>query len=193
VAAAVVAAREERPGEHRLVAYTVAAGGEAVNAAELKAHLRRRLPDYMIPAVFVTLDALPLTPNGKTDRRALPAPEGAATGLEAQYVAAGTPLEEKLAAIWASVLGVERVGVNDSFFDLGGHSLLLARVQSRIRSEVEREVGMVDLFRFPTVRSLAARLTDDGAENRAARGRDRGEARRAARDRRERRGVGAEG
>jgi amino acid adenylation domain-containing protein len=148
---AVVVVREDAPGDRRLVAYVVSP--EEVGAAELREHARTRLPDYMVPAAFVRLDALPLTPNGKLDARALPAP-GPAGGGDA-WAAPRTPAEEVLAGIWAEVLGVERVGVRDSFFDLGGHSLLATRVMSRVRAQLGAEVPLRALFAGPTVEALA--------------------------------------
>jgi acyl carrier protein len=183
VADAVVIAREDAPGDRRLVAYVVPTPGRASpSMADLRAAAAERLPEYMLPAHFVVLERLPLTPNLKVDRRALPAPnvEG---GRGAEFVAAEEGLEEALAALWASVLGVERVGVKDNFFELGGHSLLLARVQAGIEERLGMEVAMVDLFRFPTVRTLAAHLQggagDEGES--AERGQARADARRAAR------------
>ncbi|HET7232832.1 MAG TPA: amino acid adenylation domain-containing protein, partial [Longimicrobium sp.] len=149
---AVVIAREDVPGDRRLVAYVVA--DEAADAAELRAHLKGRLPEYMVPSAFVVLDALPLTPSGKVARRALPAPEYAAA--EDRYVAPGTPVEEVLAAIWAEVLRVDRVGVRESFFELGGHSLLAVRVVSRVRAALNVELPLRTLFESPTVAELAA-------------------------------------
>jgi amino acid adenylation domain-containing protein len=132
VAEAVVTARDDESGEKRLVAYVVPAGSEAPSAAELKAAVQHRVPEYMVPSFFVTLDALPLSPNGKVDRKALPAPDAASSSAD-EYVAPRTADEIALAAIWSEVLGVERVGVYDSFFELGGHSLLATRVASRMR------------------------------------------------------------
>jgi acyl carrier protein len=129
-----------------------------VEAEELRAHLRGRLPEYMVPAAFVALDALPLTPNGKLDRRALPAPEYAAA--EERYVAPRTPVEEVLAGIWAEVLRLERVGVEDSFFELGGHSLLATRVVSRVRELFGVELPLRALFEGPTVAELAGRVEE---------------------------------
>ncbi|HEX6371570.1 MAG TPA: non-ribosomal peptide synthase/polyketide synthase [Longimicrobium sp.] len=151
VAECVVVAREDVPGEKRLVAYVVG----SVDADGLRAHLRRTLPDYMVPGAFVPLDGLPLTPNGKLDRRALPAPE--ADG-EARYVAPRTPAEEMLAAVWAAVLGTERVGVEESFFALGGHSLLATRVVARVREVFGVELPLRVLFEGPTVARLAERV-----------------------------------
>jgi amino acid adenylation domain-containing protein len=122
----------------------------------LRAHLRRSMPDYMVPAAFVVMDRLPLTPNGKVDRRALPAPDGDRPALETAYEAPRTPLESTVAGIWADVLGVQQVGVHDRFFDLGGHSLLATRVVSRIRAALQVELPVRALFEAPTVAGLAA-------------------------------------
>ncbi|MFL6196133.1 MAG: amino acid adenylation domain-containing protein [Thermoanaerobaculia bacterium] len=147
VRAAIVLAREER-----LVAYLV---GDAP-AEALRQGLRDQLPDYMVPAAFVTLPALPLTPNGKVDRKALPAPDGQAQAEG--YVAPRTPVEEVVAGIWAEVLGLERVGVADHFFALGGHSLLATRVMSRLRAALGVEVPLRDLFAAPRLADFAARV-----------------------------------
>ncbi|HEX2076290.1 MAG TPA: amino acid adenylation domain-containing protein [Longimicrobium sp.] len=156
---AAVVLRADGPGEARLVAYVAAAEGAAAPAAaELRAHLGATLPDYMVPGAFVTLDRLPLTPSGKVDRRALPAPERAP---ERDYVPPTTPAEEVVAALWAEVLGVERVGVHDNFFEIGGHSLLVARLYARIREAFPREMVLVDLFRHTTVAAQAAFATEN--------------------------------
>jgi acyl-CoA synthetase (AMP-forming)/AMP-acid ligase II/acyl carrier protein len=152
VAGCVVLVREDAPGEQRLVAYVVG----SVEAAELRAHLRESLPEYMVPQAFVFLDALPLTSNGKLDRKALPAPEYAADAD--RYVAPRTPVEEVLAEIWAEVLRLERVGVEESFFELGGHSLLATRVVSRVREVFSVELPLRALFEGPTVAELAERV-----------------------------------
>ncbi|HST61162.1 MAG TPA: condensation domain-containing protein, partial [Longimicrobium sp.] len=149
-----VVAREDASGRNRLVAYVV---GE-VDAAELRAHLRQRLPEHMVPGAFVPLDRLPLTPSGKLDRRALPAPELASA--EDRYVAPRTPVEEVLAGIWAEVLRLERVGVEESFFELGGHSLLATRVVSRVRAVFGVELPLRALFEGPTVGELAVRVEE---------------------------------
>jgi acyl carrier protein len=162
VADCVVVAREDVPAETRLVAYVV--GG--VEAAVLREHLRRELPEYMVPAAFVPLERLPLTANGKVDRKALPAPEYAA-GAD-RYEAPRTGAERTVAAVWAEVLGVERVGAHDRFFDLGGHSLLLVRVQARLREAFGQPVPITHLFRYLTVSALAAALDAPAPEPEAA-------------------------
>ncbi|HEX2092675.1 MAG TPA: amino acid adenylation domain-containing protein, partial [Longimicrobiaceae bacterium] len=149
---AVVVAREELPGERRLVAYLVMGGGAEPGTRELRGSLREHLPEYMVPSAFVVLDVLPVTANGKVDRAALPAPE---PGRDGTYVAPRTPLEERLAAIWAEVLGVGRVGVEDDFFALGGHSLLATRVVPRVRDTLVVDLPLRALFEAPTVARLA--------------------------------------
>jgi amino acid adenylation domain-containing protein len=177
----VAVTARESAGDRRLVAYLVTHGGAPADPAEMRAYLKQNLPEYMVPSFFVTLAALPMTPNGKVDRRALPEPELDAN-REAAFVAAEGDMEEVLDEIWRAVLGVERVGVNDNFFELGGHSLLLARVQAELKERLGREVAMVDLFRFPTIRALAGHLSGEPEDDDTAeRGQARADARRAAR------------
>ncbi|HEV2147714.1 MAG TPA: non-ribosomal peptide synthase/polyketide synthase [Longimicrobiaceae bacterium] len=140
-------------GDRRLVAYVAGEGAE-LDVAALRARLRERLPEHMVPAAVVVLEALPLTPNGKVDRRALPAPERS----EDAYVAPRTPAEEMLAGIYADVLGVERAGAEDDFFALGGHSLLATRVVSRVRQAFGVEPPLRAIFEAPTVAGLAVRI-----------------------------------
>src|SRR6185369_3241248 len=149
---AVVVARQDREDETRLVAYVA---GD-IEPAILRRSLRERLPEHMVPALFVTLPALPLTPNGKVDRKALPAPAPASPVLPAED--SHSEIEETLARIWCEVLDVPRVGFEENFFDLGGHSLLLPRVQARVRDRLGREVSLVELLTHTTVRSLARHL-----------------------------------
>jgi amino acid adenylation domain-containing protein/non-ribosomal peptide synthase protein (TIGR01720 family) len=149
---AVVVAREDEPGTRRLVAYAVPRSG-APDAAELRDHLRRSLPEHMVPAAFVLLDALPLTANGKLDRGALPAP-GGRSGSRAGFAAPSTPAEEALAAIWAEVLGLDRVGAHDNFFELGGDSILSLQVIGRARDE-GLALAPQQVFQHPTVAELA--------------------------------------
>ncbi|HEX7241870.1 MAG TPA: amino acid adenylation domain-containing protein, partial [Longimicrobiaceae bacterium] len=143
-------------GEKRLVGYVAA----DADPAALREHLRGRLPDYMVPALFVPLDSLPLTGNGKVDRAALPDPDPGTDARE--YLAPRTETERGVADVWAEVLGLERVGVRDDFFQAGGHSLAAARVVARLRERFGREVPLATLFRGPTVESLA-RVLDGGA------------------------------
>ncbi|HSF40222.1 MAG TPA: amino acid adenylation domain-containing protein [Thermoanaerobaculia bacterium] len=149
---AVVVAHESATEDRRLVAYLV--GDTPADA--LRQALRQRLPDYMVPATFVRLAALPLTLNGKVDRKALPAPEW--HGSEEDYLAPRTPVEEILAGLWAELLGLERVGAADHFFDLGGHSLLVTRVMSRLRALFGIEMPLRNLFEAPRLMDFAARV-----------------------------------
>jgi nonribosomal peptide synthetase DhbF len=150
-----VIAREDAGAGKRLIAYVVAGEGALPDAAELRAHLSRSLPDYMVPSAFVVLDRLPLTPNGKLDRRALPAPEWAAAAVRQSP---RTPQEDVLCGLFAEVLGLARVGIDDDFFGLGGHSLLATRLIGRIRATLDVELSIRNLFEAPTVEQLAKRL-----------------------------------
>jgi acyl carrier protein len=138
-----------------LVAYVVADHTEAMTAEVLRRHLGERLPSYMVPSAFVFLEALPLTVNGKLDRQALPDP---ALTAEMAYAAPRTSVEEVLANIWAQVLGLERVGVDDNFFALGGHSLLITQLISRVRDTFRVELPFRRMFEAPTVAGLAAAM-----------------------------------
>ncbi|MGP4091929.1 thioesterase domain-containing protein, partial [Streptomyces sp. KR55] len=151
-----VVVREDRPGDRRLVSYVVPVPGTAAEPETLRAHVRSRLPGYMVPAAVVPLPALPLTPNGKLDRKALPVPD-----LTAPTTSAGlprTPQEEALCALFAEVLGLARVGADDDFFELGGHSLLATRLVNRMRTELGTAASIRTVFEAPTVRRLARRL-----------------------------------
>jgi surfactin family lipopeptide synthetase A len=161
---AVVVVREDVPGDMRLVAFVVSDQEPAPASRELRAFLQAKLPDYMIPSVFIRLDILPLTPNGKVDRRALPAPDQARPAPEDAFVAPRTPVEEGLARIWAQVLGLEQVGIHDNFFELGGHSLLAMRVISRLRDTFHMELPLRSLFEAPTVAGLALTIAQRQAE-----------------------------
>jgi amino acid adenylation domain-containing protein len=153
---AVVIAREDNIGEKRLVAYLAATEESAAGSvSELRGYLKKQLPEYMVPALFVMLSELPQTPNGKVDRNALPAPSGARPDLEREYVAPRNELEQQVAAIWQELLRVEQVGIHDNFFDLGGHSLLTTQVILRVRDRLHVEVPLRDFFETPTVNGLA--------------------------------------
>jgi aryl carrier-like protein len=150
----VVIAREDVPGQKQLVAYVVSEGEPEVSSTELRSYLKEQLPEYMVPAFFVALTELPLTPNGKVDRRALPGLEHTRAQSEESYVAARTPVEELLAAIWCEVLGLEQVGVHDNFFHLGGDSILSIQVISKAR-QAGFQLTPKQLFQHPTIAQLA--------------------------------------
>lgn len=166
---AVVIARDDEPGLPRLVAYVVSspesnqANTPSIQTAVLRNWLRHQLPDYMVPSAFVVLVQLPLTVNGKVDRQALPAPSSDRPELSNAYVAPKAELERAIAQIWQSVLDLDRVGLHDNFFDLGGHSLLLVQMQSQLQVKLNREVSLVDLFRYPTIQAIAAYLDQPSA------------------------------
>jgi amino acid adenylation domain-containing protein len=158
-----------------------AAAVRGLDLHALREHLAARLPEAFVPSLFVTLARLPLTANGKVDRRALPAPGGARPELAGAFAAPAAGRERAVAAIWRDVLGLAAVGRHDNFFDLGGHSLLLAQVHARLRAELGQELPLVELFRYPTVATLARRLAAgeagagaDGGERRAGGGGRRG-------------------
>jgi len=157
---AVVLAREDRPGEKRLVAYLLTAPEDRPTVSELRHYLKSRLPEYMLPAVFMLLDRFPHTPSGKVDHRSLPIPEDSRPELEAAYVAPRTPTEEMLAALVAEVLHLERVGIHDNFFELGGHSLLATQVISQVRERFSVELPLRKIFEMPTVEGLALALAE---------------------------------
>jgi amino acid adenylation domain-containing protein len=153
-----VVARPDATGSHQLVAYVVTGAAEGANARDWRQALKATLPDYMVPGVFVPLDALPLTANGKVDRRALPDPEHGAPDQREAYLAPESDTEKAIARIWQGVLNGARVGSHDNFFDLGGHSLLLAQIRAPIQELAGRTVSMVELFQYPTVAALARHL-----------------------------------
>jgi len=164
---AVVMARQDEPGDQRLVAYIVPGGQHVPTVGELRRVLAETLPSYMIPSVFVTLDALPLAPNGKVNRRLLPAPDLKRRELERTLVAPRDTLELQLTSIWEEVLGVQPIGAKDNFFELGGHSLLALRVLVQIAQTLGQELALVTLFQAPTVEQLAGVLRGDQKESSA--------------------------
>ena len=153
---AVVTARDDEDAGQRLVAYVTPVAGSAPDAAALREVLARQLPAVMVPQHVLVLPALPLTPNGKVDRRALPDPRAAIAVRPA--ATPDNPIEKTIAGIWAEVLGLPGVGIDDNFFDLGGHSLLVVQVQRRLHEACGFELSITDMFRLPTVRALAAHL-----------------------------------
>ncbi|HEX9667985.1 MAG TPA: amino acid adenylation domain-containing protein, partial [Thermoanaerobaculia bacterium] len=164
VRSAVVEARQGGEGgepsstEKRLVAYVVPRGAADGLVSALRAHLAERLPDYMVPAAFIFLDALPMAATGKVDRKALPAPDRARPALETAYAAPSGPVEEALARLWGELLGLDRVGARDNLFALGGHSLLVAQIVSRVRQDLGVELPIPAVFEQPTIAALAARI-----------------------------------
>jgi len=157
---AVVVAREEN-GEKRLVAYVA---GEA-DTAELRRHLQERLPEYMIPSTWVALDQLPLARNGKVDRKALPAPDGHRPELASTYIRPRSATERAIAEVWQEVLGIESVGVDENFFDLGGHSLDAVRAHTKLRAKFGDGLSLVQLFQFPTISSLAGLIRQETSDD----------------------------
>ncbi len=171
---AVVLARDENPRDKTLIAYVIPdkksdlARDTEIKDEDLKSKLgdflRQQLPDYMIPSAFVVLDTFPLTSRGKLDRQRLPAPEKLHRELDAAHVAPRTDIERTIAAVWQEVLHTEKVGVHDNFFDLGGHSLRLIQVHSRLRDVIARDLSIIEMFRYPTINSLAKHLSLEQAQ-----------------------------
>jgi amino acid adenylation domain-containing protein len=158
---AVVIAQEDLVGDKRLVAYIVVAGKPPPTVSGLRRALAAKLPDYMIPSVFVLLDAIPLNASGKVDRGMLPLPIPARPEMESDYVPPGTPVEKALAIIWTEVLGIDRVGSHDNFFDLGGNSLLATQIVSRVIKQFELALPLQSLFQSPTVAEMAILIKEN--------------------------------
>jgi aryl carrier-like protein len=155
---AIVVAREDAPGDMRLVAYLTTYQERTVSLNELRRFLRKKLPDCMVPTSFVMMAKLPLASNGRIDRRALPAPESHHPKQEAMVAAPCAGLEQTIAAVWEEVLSIKNPGVNDNFFDLGGHSFQVVQVQSQLRERMGTDLPVLRLFEHPTIRSLAGFL-----------------------------------
>jgi len=156
-----VVAHTDAAGTKRLVAYYVAQEGRTLAARELSDRLSAKLPPWMIPSVYLPIDAFPLTPHGKVDYAALPEPTVGSTRANAEI--SGTDLEEQVAGVWRQVLGAEQVGLEDNFFDIGGTSLLLVSVHSKLQTLLNRKIPVADLFGYTTVRALADRLGEAGS------------------------------
>jgi acyl carrier protein len=169
--------REDTLGDQRLVAYVVPSS-IAPDISELKQHLRKQLPEYMVPNDVVVLDEMPLTPNGKVDRKKLPSPQSQSKTAVADYVEPEDELQKIIATIWQESLQIEKVGMNDNFFDLGGHSLLIVGVHQQLKSRVEKPISLTDLYRFPTIRSLTEFLNNDDANSSLKQSSDRAKRRR---------------
>ncbi|MCZ6834527.1 MAG: LLM class flavin-dependent oxidoreductase [Planctomycetota bacterium] len=158
---AVVIAREDTPGDVRLVAYLVPVENDSIDENELREMLREMLPEYMLPSHYVVLDAYPLTPNRKVDRKALPAPDQSGSESKLEAILPTNDVELTIIEIWKEVLGVASAGIEDNFFDLGGHSLLAVKTHRRLAESFQRTITITDLFRYPTVRALAEFLNDE--------------------------------
>ena len=160
---AIVSLREDEPGNQRLVAYAVPDSDRSASLAanDLQSFLRQRLPEYMMPSAFVLLKSLPLTANGKIDRRSLPVPDCLRQNYAAAYVAPQTEIERAIATIWQEMLHLDRVGIHDNFFDLGGHSLLIVQLYSKLQGVFNRTISITDIFKYPTINSLAKYLNQD--------------------------------
>jgi amino acid adenylation domain-containing protein len=152
---AVVVTWDDELTDKRLVAYVSPQSNQELTITELRSFLKDKLPEYMIPSAFLLLQTLPLTPNGKLDRRSLPAPETLRPELEATYVMPQTEMEQAIATIWQKALNIENIGIHDNFFELGGHSLLLVKVNSQLREIFKTDLSLLDMFRYPTISSLA--------------------------------------
>jgi amino acid adenylation domain-containing protein len=157
----VVVAREDVPGDKRLVAYLVAQPGVELRSSQVRQFLQQQVPEYMVPSAFVVLDQLPLLPNGKVNRRALPAPDLTRADLDDAFVAPETPLQQALAIIWTEVLGLDQVGIYDSFFALGGHSLLATQVVAQVRDILQVDLPLQTVFEAPTIAGLADAMLQD--------------------------------
>ena len=161
VTAAVVTVRDDLPSGRGLVGYIVADQTPPPSTSELRRFLLGRLPDYMVPAAFVALDALPLSPAAKVERGALPAPQWARPDLDASFLAPTTSVERTVAGVWATVLGVDRIGIHDNFFELGGHSLLATQIIARMREAFGFDLSIRSIFEHPTISSLSALVEDE--------------------------------
>jgi amino acid adenylation domain-containing protein len=162
---AVVVAHDDGVGDKRLVAYLLTHNGQAPTTTELREYMQQKLPENMVPSVFLLLEEFPLSPNGKVDRRALPSPDATRPELRETFVAPRTQIEEALADIWANVLKLERVGVHDDFFQLGGHSLLATQVISHIREALHVDLSLPLLFDAPTIAALSKIIEKTAEDN----------------------------
>jgi acyl carrier protein len=176
---ALVVARADAPHDVKLVGYVVPDDGAAVDPAALRTALRDTLPDVLVPSAIVALPAFPLTPNGKIDRKRLPAVDHAAPSAP-DARGPQSDAEQRIAAVWCEILGIDRVGVDQNFFDLGGHSLAMVRVQRRLAEELATEIPLVHLFRYPTVAAVARHIGDGRTETQSTDVRRRAELRKAA-------------
>lgn len=161
----VVLALEQQLGDKQLVAYFVTEKGQVLTTHELRNYLKGTLPDYMVPAVFVVLDAMPLLPNGKVNRSILQLPTDLRPTRAVSYEAPNSEMERAIATIWQELLKLEKVGINDNFFDLGGHSLLMVQLKQKLDSAFNKELSIIELFQHPTIHSLAKHLSQNSEKH----------------------------
>ncbi|MBD2515136.1 amino acid adenylation domain-containing protein [Nostoc sp. FACHB-973] len=159
VSASVAIVQEDKPGNQNLIAYITLHPNKTLTISELRRFLQNKLLDHMLPTAFMILEAFPLTSNGKVDRRALPIPDALRPELEVAYVVPQTEVEKTIASVWQKALNLEKIGIHDNFFEIGGHSLLLVTVHSQLQEILNAELSTLDLFRYPTINSLAEYLS----------------------------------
>jgi acyl carrier protein len=155
---AAVVARNEGNGDPKLVGYIVPYENKKIPVHELRGFLKQQLPDFMIPTAFLYLESMPLTPNGKVDRKSLPKPE---LQQKETYVKPQNEIERQVTSLWQDVLKLEKIGIHDNFFDLGGHSLNIIEIQTRVKELFNKELSVVDFFKYPSVNSFAKFLSTD--------------------------------
>jgi acyl carrier protein len=178
---AVVLAREDTPGDKRLVAYLAVNPEEELTIADLRVQLQSQLPDYMVPAIFMTVEAMPKTPSGKIDRRALPAPDSQRPEQSQGYAAPQSELERVLAGIWSKLLKLDRVGIHDNFFEIGGNSLMTLQIAVQVRALLQKDLPVVKLFQYPTIAQLANYLNQgEGTKQSSNKFQDRADRQKAA-------------
>jgi acyl carrier protein len=152
---AVVIAREDTPGDVRLVAYVIAQKDSLTDIEEIRNYIKGKLPEYMVPSQFLTVESFPLTPNGKIDRKAFPVPsEFIFDSVQKDVVLPTNELEIAIASIWQNLLKLPKVGINDNFFDIGGHSLLAVQLHAKLKEAIDSELALTDIFRFSTIKAI---------------------------------------
>ena len=157
---AIVVVREESTTDHRLIAYFLPHADTLPTFGELRNFLKDKLPEYMLPSAFVMLSSIPLTPNGKVDKKALPAPENIKTKSNNAQVLPQTTLERTIAEVWQAVLKVDKVGIYENFFEIGGYSLLMVEIHKQLQERLGREFSIITLFKYPTIHTLAKHLAE---------------------------------
>ena len=184
---AIVILREDTPNDKRLVAYivpnTTTEQKNEFDASTIKGALSHHLPEFMVPSIFIEIDETPLTPNGKVDRKALPKPKVITqTSISTKIEPPENDTQEKILVIWRNVLGIAQISLDDNFFDIGGHSLLVVEVLSELRKLIDKPIKMIDMFRFSTIRQFSQHIdNDDAGQQNFDKSQERADARKAAR------------